>query len=172
MVAVLLLMLLQAVPDIDRPSARCLTSPAGRHNTAYIPQLQATAPVLAKIVDEAIVQDGYMNALTDGYGGVSRMSNDLLVFLSVLLAVVAVAVLALALMEVRRGLRNISTRAWPRSADALETVEAEHLQPARARREGDQRPVRHHPVRAAGHRRQGRDRGREEAVMTLWSIGD
>ena len=33
------------------------------------PQLQATAPVLGKIVDEAVVQDGYMNALTDGYGG-------------------------------------------------------------------------------------------------------
>ena len=38
-------------------------------NTANIPQLQATAPVLSLIVDEAIVQDGYMNALTDGYGG-------------------------------------------------------------------------------------------------------
>ena len=39
-------------------------------NTAHIPQLQATAPVLGQIVDEAVVQDGYMNALTDGYGGV------------------------------------------------------------------------------------------------------
>jgi len=38
-------------------------------NTAFIPQLEATAPVLAKIVDEAVVQDGYMNALTDGYNG-------------------------------------------------------------------------------------------------------
>ena len=37
-------------------------------NTANIPQLEATAPVLALIVDEAVVQDGYMNALTDGYG--------------------------------------------------------------------------------------------------------
>ena len=37
-------------------------------NTANIPQLQATAPVLAMIVEEAVVQDGYMNALTDGYG--------------------------------------------------------------------------------------------------------
>ena len=37
-------------------------------NTASIPQLEATAPVLALIVDEAVVQDGYMNALTDGYG--------------------------------------------------------------------------------------------------------
>ena len=38
-------------------------------NTANIPQLQATAPVLGLIVEEAVVQDGYMNALTDGYGG-------------------------------------------------------------------------------------------------------
>ena len=38
-------------------------------NTANIPQLQATAPVLGLIVTEAVVQDGYMNALTDGYGG-------------------------------------------------------------------------------------------------------
>ena len=51
-------------------------------NTANIPQLQATAPVLAQIVDEAVVQDGYMNALTDGYG--ERMSNThLLILLSV-----------------------------------------------------------------------------------------
>jgi len=35
-------------------------------NTANIPQLEATAPVLAEIFDEAVVQDGYMNALTDG----------------------------------------------------------------------------------------------------------
>jgi hypothetical protein len=38
-------------------------------NTANIPALAATAPVLGMIVDEAIVQDGYMNALTDGFGG-------------------------------------------------------------------------------------------------------
>jgi len=36
--------------------------------TANIPQLEATAPVLGLIVQEAVVQDGYMNALTDGYG--------------------------------------------------------------------------------------------------------
>src|SRR3954452_13006180 len=36
---------------------------------------------------------------------------------------------------------------------------------------GDQRAVRHHPRRAAGDRAQGRDRGREEAAMTLWWIG-
>ena len=37
-------------------------------NTESIPQLEATAPVLALIVEEAVVQDGYMNALTDGFG--------------------------------------------------------------------------------------------------------
>ena len=49
-----------------RPARRSPTSVAG--NTANIPQLEATAPVLAQIVDEAVVQDGYMNALTDGFG--------------------------------------------------------------------------------------------------------
>jgi predicted permease len=69
-VAALLLVLIRAVQDIDRSAASLLqiaTNVAG--NTANIPQLEATAPVLGLIVDEAIVQDGYMNALTDGYGG-------------------------------------------------------------------------------------------------------
>ncbi|HEY8624627.1 MAG TPA: hypothetical protein VIL82_01350 [Solirubrobacteraceae bacterium] len=68
-VAALLLVLIRAVQDIDRSAASLLqiaTNVAG--NTANIPQLEATAPVLGLIVDEAIVQDGYMNALTDGYG--------------------------------------------------------------------------------------------------------
>jgi hypothetical protein len=70
-VAALLLMLIRAVRDIEH-SADGLLAVAGdvAANTANIPQLQATAPVLAQIVDEAVVQDGYMNALTDGYGGV------------------------------------------------------------------------------------------------------
>jgi hypothetical protein len=59
-VAALLLMLIRAVRDIER-------SVGGLLAAATIPQLRATAPVLAQIVDEAIVQDGYMNALTDGY---------------------------------------------------------------------------------------------------------
>jgi hypothetical protein len=69
-VAALLVALLQAVESI-RKSSGALLEAAGQvaGNTANIPQLQATAPVLAKIVDEAIVQDGYMNALTDGWGG-------------------------------------------------------------------------------------------------------
>jgi hypothetical protein len=71
-VAALLVVLIRTVQDIDR-SAGELLDVAGQvaANTANIPQLQATAPVLSQIVDEAIIQDGYMNALTDGYGGVT-----------------------------------------------------------------------------------------------------
>lgn len=69
-VTALLAVLIRAVDDIDR-SASALLEVAGKvaTNTANIPQLQATAPVLGQIVDEAVIQDGYMNALTDGYGG-------------------------------------------------------------------------------------------------------
>jgi hypothetical protein len=68
-VAALLLMLLRSVASIEKSVGGLLgvaTSVAG--NTAHIPELEATAPVLAMIVDEAVVQDGYMNALTDGFG--------------------------------------------------------------------------------------------------------
>jgi hypothetical protein len=68
-VAGLLIVLIRAVDDIDR-SASGLLAVAGQvaGNTANIPQLEATAPVLGQIVEEAVVQDGYMNALTDGFG--------------------------------------------------------------------------------------------------------
>ena len=71
-VAVLLLALIQAVRSIEG-SVTSLLDVAGQvaGNTSNIPQLEATAPVLGLIIDEAIVQDGYMNALTDGYGGVA-----------------------------------------------------------------------------------------------------
>jgi predicted permease len=65
----LLLALIRAVRDIEGSVNGLLdvaTAVAG--NTANIPQLEATAPVLGLIVEEAVVQDGYMNALTDGYG--------------------------------------------------------------------------------------------------------
>ena len=68
-VAVLLLMLIRAVRDIESSVNGLLdvaTAVAG--NTANIPQLETTAPVLGLIIEEAVVQDGYMNALTDGYG--------------------------------------------------------------------------------------------------------
>ncbi len=69
-VVALLSALIAAVRSIER-SVDGLLATAGQvaANTANIPQLEATAPVLALIVEEAVVQDGYMNALTDGYGG-------------------------------------------------------------------------------------------------------
>jgi hypothetical protein len=69
-VAVLLVALIRTVRDIDT-SVSGLLEVAGKvaANTQNIPQLQATAPVLGLIVEEAVVQDRYMNALTDGYGG-------------------------------------------------------------------------------------------------------
>jgi hypothetical protein len=69
-VAALLAILIRTVMQIDR-SATSLLNVAGQvaGNTASIPQLEATGPVLGLIVEEAVVQDGYMNALTDGFGG-------------------------------------------------------------------------------------------------------
>jgi hypothetical protein len=69
-VAALLVVLVRTVTDIDR-SVAGLLDVAGKAatNTANIPQLEATAPVLGLIVEEAVIQDGYMHALTDGYGG-------------------------------------------------------------------------------------------------------
>ena len=68
-VTALLAVLVGAVQDIKQ-SVNGLLDVAGKvaTNTANIPQLQATAPVLSLIVEEAVVQDGYMNALTDGFG--------------------------------------------------------------------------------------------------------
>ena len=68
-VAALLTILVRTVDDIDK-SAAGLLEVAGKvaGNTANIPQLEATAPVLGLIVEEALVQDRYMSALTDGYG--------------------------------------------------------------------------------------------------------
>jgi hypothetical protein len=69
-VAALLIVLVRSVRSIERSVGGLLeVAPKVAANTANIPQLQATAPVLALIVEEAVVQDGYMNALTDGFGG-------------------------------------------------------------------------------------------------------
>lgn len=68
-VAALLYLLVKAVRDIDSSVNSLLAVATGvAGSTASIPQLEATAPVLGQIVDEAVIQDGYMNALTDGYG--------------------------------------------------------------------------------------------------------
>jgi hypothetical protein len=56
------------------------------------------------------------------------MSTDTYILLSVLLAVVVIAVLAFALIRVRQGLTAIS-RDLDTLATALEGVESEHLRP-------------------------------------------
>jgi len=68
-VALLLVLLLSYVKDID-DSVAGLLDLAGQvaAQTIFIPQLAATWPVLDSIIEEALVQDGYMNALTDGFG--------------------------------------------------------------------------------------------------------
>lgn len=68
-VATLLILLVRAVRSIEK-SVDGLLVVAGEvgANTAHIPNLEATAPVLGLIVEEAVVQDGYMSALTDGFG--------------------------------------------------------------------------------------------------------
>jgi hypothetical protein len=69
-VVVLIVLLLQNLAKIQK-SVDGLLEIAGKvgANTASIPALEATAPVLGLIVEEAVVQDGYMNALTDGFDG-------------------------------------------------------------------------------------------------------
>ncbi len=68
-VATLLFLLIRSVRSIESSVGGLLTVAGSvSANTENIPQLAATAPVLAEIVEEAVVQDGYMNALTDGFG--------------------------------------------------------------------------------------------------------
>jgi predicted permease len=68
-VAALLIALIRSVRSIEHSvDGLLVTATAVAGNTANIPQLEATAPVLGLIVEEAVVQDGYMNALTDGFG--------------------------------------------------------------------------------------------------------
>jgi hypothetical protein len=67
-VAFLLVVLVRTVEDIDRSVAGLLqVAGAVAGNTANIAKLEATAPVLGQIVEEAVVQDRYMSALTDGF---------------------------------------------------------------------------------------------------------
>jgi hypothetical protein len=69
-VIILLMLLLSLVKDIQASVATLLeTAPVVASYTANIPKLGATPPVLNLIIEEAIIQDGYMNALTDGYIG-------------------------------------------------------------------------------------------------------
>ncbi|MEA2155844.1 MAG: hypothetical protein QOE11_1984 [Solirubrobacteraceae bacterium] len=69
-VIILLMLLLSLVKDIQASVATLLeTAPVIASYTGNIPKLAATPAVLNLIIEEAIIQDGYMNALTDGYIG-------------------------------------------------------------------------------------------------------
>ena len=67
-VIILLMLLLSLVKDIQASVANLLeTAGIVASQTANIPKLAGTPPVLNLIIEEAIIQDGYMNALTDGF---------------------------------------------------------------------------------------------------------
>ena len=68
-VAAMLAVLVRTVLSIERAVAGLLANAgAVAENTGNIPALAATAPVLGEIIQEAVIQDAYMNALTDGFG--------------------------------------------------------------------------------------------------------
>jgi predicted permease len=68
-VAALLAVLVRVVLSIEKAVGGLLTNAAAvAENTSNIPSLAATAPVLGEIIQEAVIQDAYMNALTDGFG--------------------------------------------------------------------------------------------------------
>jgi len=74
-VAAMLAVLVRTVLSIERAVGGLLANAAGvAENTANIPSLAATAPVLGEIIQEALVQDAYMNALTDGFGAEAEAS--------------------------------------------------------------------------------------------------
>ena len=67
-VIILMMLLLSLVKDIEQRVERLLvTAGTVASHTANIPKLAVTPRVLNLIIEEAIIQDGYMNALTDGY---------------------------------------------------------------------------------------------------------
>ena len=98
------------------------------------------------------------------------MSDDTFILLSILLAVVVIAVLAVALILVRRSLTAIS-EGLATLSDALEGVEAEHLRPLEPAVKAINAQFDVILARAARHRPQGRDRGRQEtAVTVVWIV--
>ena len=69
-VIILMMLLLSLVKDIQASVMSLLTTaPVVASYTENITKLAATPPVLNLIIEEAIIQDGYMNTLTDGYIG-------------------------------------------------------------------------------------------------------
>ena len=88
-----------------------------------------------------------------------------------MLALVIVAVLAGALIVIRQRLESTS-RTLATLAGALEVVEAEHLRPLEPAVKAINEQFDIDRRRVPGDRRQGQDRRRQEAVMTLEWIGD
>lgn len=76
-VLAMMLLLLRYLFNI-RASVGGLLENAGKvaNNTANIPKLEATAPVLDQIAAEGVVQDGYMNALSQGYATESATNGE------------------------------------------------------------------------------------------------
>ncbi len=99
------------------------------------------------------------------------MSTDGYVVLSVLLAVVVIAVLALALILVRRRLTATSEGLATLSA-ALKDVESQHLRPLEPAVKAINAQFEIILGALPGIARKAADRRREEAAMTLWWIGD
>ena len=99
-------------------------------------------------------------------------STHALVLLSVVLAAGVVLVLAVALIEVRRGLTRISEGLATLRGRARRASSREHLRPL----EGAVKAInaQFDIILGAlpGIAREGGDRRREEAAMTLWWIGD
>ena len=61
---------LMLVVDIETSVERLLdTAGIVASHTVNIPKLALTPAVLILVIEEAIIKDGYMNALTDGYTG-------------------------------------------------------------------------------------------------------
>ena len=79
--------------------------------------------------------------------------------------------LAVALIEVRRGLHRIATGLATLDG-ALETVESEHLRPLEPAVKAINAQFDVILGALPGIGAQGRGRGREEAAMTLWWIGN
>ncbi len=72
-VIALMLLLLSFVKDIEQSVETLLetTADVSRH-TSNIPKLVAIPPVLNLVLEEAVVQDGYMNALADAWTAGAR----------------------------------------------------------------------------------------------------
>ena len=127
-VAGLLIALVRSVRSIEKSVDGLLeVAPKVAANTANIPQLEATAPVLGPDRGGS-GRAGRLHERADRRVRWSMSTNDVLVLLSVVLALVVVGVLAAALIEVRRGLMRISEGLAALGA-ALQGVEAEHLRP-------------------------------------------